>query len=118
MAENSNSILETVKKLLGSDEYFDQDLIVHINTTFAKLNQIGVGPKEGFAIEDETAVWSDYVTDINVQSMVKSYMVLQVKLLFDVNTASSYLIEEWNKKSAELEWRLNAFVDFKIGGES
>lgn len=114
MAASTNSILGSIRKMIAADNYFDSDLIVHINTVFAKLNQLGVGPEEGFEIEDESAEWSDYISDnITVLNMVKSYMELQVKLLFDISTASSYLIDEWNKKSDEYEWRLNAAVDFK-----
>lgn len=113
MTANTESILGSVKKLLGVEDYFDSDLIIGINTTFAKLQQIGVGPTDGFSISDGTTTWSEYTNDENVLNMVKSYMAIQVKLLFDISTASSYLIQELNKKSDELEWRLNAAVDFK-----
>lgn len=112
MAEvSTESILGSVKKLIGSDEYFDQDLILHINSVFSALQQMGVGPKEGFSITDDTTLWSEYTSDINIFNMVKSYMVLRVKLLFDISTASSYLIEQWRKECAEYEWRLNVAFD-------
>ena len=112
MDSTGNSILGSVRKLLGPDEYFDTDLIIHINTVFSILQQMGVGPDGGFFIEDESAVWSDYMNDEPILNMVKSYMVLKVRLLFDLSTASSSLIEEWNSKCAELEWRLNAACDY------
>lgn len=112
MAEvNTDSILYSVKKLIGSDEYFDQDLILHINSVFSALQQMGVGPKEGFSITDGEALWSDYTSNVKIMNMVKSYMVLRVKLLFDISTASSYLIEQWRKECAEYEWRLNVACD-------
>lgn len=112
MAEvNADSILGSVKKLIGSDAYFDQDLILHINSVFASLQQMGVGPEDGFAIIDDSTVWSDYTSDIKIMNMVKSYMVLRVKLLFDISTASSYLIEQWRKECSEYEWRLNVACD-------
>ena len=49
------SILQSVKKMLGIiPEYtnFDDDIIMHINSVFMILQQLGVGPKEGFAISD------------------------------------------------------------------
>ncbi len=113
MADNTNSILLSVKKLLGSDEYFNPDLIIHINTVFSKLTQMGVGPKEGFAIEDESTEWDEFTEDLPTLNMVKSYMFLQVKLLFDIATTSSYVIEMMKQESAELEWRLNSECDFK-----
>lgn len=102
------SILTSTKKLLGiSEEYehFDTDLIMHINTVFLNLTQIGVGPKNGFVIEDETSEWVDFIGDEATLQAVKSYMYLKVKLLFDP-PLSSAVIESTNRMIAELEWRL------------
>lgn len=107
-----DSILASVRKLLGSDSYFDTDLVIHINSVFSKLQQMGVGPKGGFAISDETATWGDYTNNEPVLNMVKTYMVLQVKLLFDITTASSYYVDNLKAQSAELEWRLNSACDY------
>lgn len=109
------SILTSIKKLLGiSEEYvqFDDDIIMHINTVFLNLTQLGVGPVEGFAIEDDSSEWSDFVDiDNNAQlHAIKSYMYLKVKLLFDPPLSSS-VIESINRMISELEWRLNAAVD-------
>lgn len=101
------SILDTVKKLLGiQPEYtnFDEDIIVHINTAFASLNQLGVGPVEGFLIYDNAAIWDDYITSCNL-TMIKSYIYLKVRKLFDPPT-SSVLMESMDRSIAELEWRL------------
>ena len=80
------SILTSIKKLIGiSEEYthFDADIIMHINSVFGTLNQLGVGPPEGFRIEDEYATWEDFSTDVNIQNSVKSYIYLKVRLIFD-----------------------------------
>ena len=70
MADSTNSILGTVSKLLGSeDEYFEPDLITHINSVFATLQQLGVGPEDGFSISDDTALWSDYTSDLKILNM-------------------------------------------------
>lgn len=111
-AESKDSILGSVRKLLGSDEYFDQDLILHINTVFSKLQQMGVGPEGGFSIEDGTTDWDEFTEDESILNMVKSYMVLQVRLLFDISTASSSLVDTMKEQSAELEWRLNSACDY------
>jgi hypothetical protein len=108
---STESILGSVKKLIGSDSYFDQDLVLHINSVFSALQQMGVGPEDGFSISDDTTLWGEYTNNINIMNMVKSYMVLRVKLLFDISTASSYLIEQWRKECAEYEWRLNVACD-------
>lgn len=108
------SILISIKKLLGiSDDYtqFDEDIIMHINTVFLNLNQLGVGPEEGFSIEDDSAEWSEFIGDNNAQlQAVKSYIYLKVKLLFDPPLSSS-VIESMNRMIAELEFRLNVAVD-------
>lgn len=107
------SILTSIKKLLGiTEEYtqFDDDIIMHINSVFLNLSQLGVGPEEGFTIEDDYATWEDYIgDDMNLQA-VKSYIYLKVKLLFDP-PLSSAVIESTNRMIAELEWRLNVAVD-------
>ena len=103
------SILTSIKKLLGiseDDSYWDQDIIVHINSVFSILTDLGVGPSEGFRIEDDLATWNDFIgTNINYES-VKSYMYLKVKLLFDTSTTSSAVIESINRMINEYEWRL------------
>lgn len=107
------SILTSIKKLLGiTEEYqhFDADLIMHINSVFSILTQLGVGPLEGFSIKDDSAVWSDFISDNKKIEMVKSYMHLKVKLLFDP-PLSSAVIEAMNRQISEFEWRLNAAVD-------
>lgn len=109
------SILTSIKKLLGvSADYhqFDDDIIMHINTVFLNLTQLGIGPETGFSIEDDSACWEDFVDVENNSQLhaIKSYMYLKVKLLFDPPLSSS-VIESMNRMIAELEWRLNVAVD-------
>ena len=107
------SILTSIKKLLGIEEeytQFDADIIMHINTVFLNLTQLGVGPDEGFLIEDDTAIWEDFIGDSSQLQAVKTYMYLKVKLLFDPPLSSS-VTESMNRMIAELEWRLNVAVD-------
>lgn len=111
------SILTSIKKLLGIQaEYtaFDQDLIIHINTAFAVLNQLNIGPSYGFVIEDESATWDEYITSCNL-TMVRSYIYMKVRLMFDPPT-SSVLVESMNSMISELEWRL--FLEGDKGGEN
>lgn len=116
---NTDSILISTRKLLGSDPYFDPDLIIHINSVFGILAQIGVGPEDGYAITDENDTWTDYISDNNkILNMVKSYMYFKVKIMFDSASDNSYLIDTFKQQAAELEWRLNIEVDpKKKGGE-
>ena len=107
------SILTSIKKLLGIPEdytQFDSDLIMHINTVFLNLTQLGVGPEEGFSIQNENDAWSDFIDNNAQLQAVKSYMYLKVKLLFDPPLSSS-VIESMNRMIAELEFRLNVAVD-------
>lgn len=102
------SILISIKKLLGIQKeytHFDDDIIMHINSVLMILTQLGVGPPEGFTIEDETSEWTDFV-DVNEITAVKTYVYDKVKLIFDP-PLSSAVIEAMNRRIAEFEWRLN-----------
>lgn len=108
-----DSILMTIRKLVCGDPYadhFDTDLLVHINACFSILNQLGVGPESGFVVTDETQSWSSYVADNRTLNMVKTYVTLKVKKIFDPPLTSSVL-EAMDKEISQLEWRLNVAVD-------
>lgn len=108
-----DSILMTIRKLVCGDPYadhFDTDLLVHINACFSILNQLGVGPESGFVVTDETQNWSSYVADNRTLNMVKTYVTLKVKKIFDPPLTSSVL-EAIDKEISQLEWRLNVAVD-------
>lgn len=109
------SILTSIKKLLGiTEEYehFDADIIMHINSVLMILTQLGVGPPEGFFIQDETSTWTDFVPDTMKIEAIKSYMYLKVKLLFDP-PLSSAVMESYNRQISELEWRITSEAESK-----
>lgn len=109
----ADSILNSIKKPLGiTEEYthFDEDLIMHINSVLFILNQLGVGPSEGFMITDKNDKWEDFIPDLNDVASVKTYVYLKVKLIFDPPLSSS-VMEAMNRQISELEWRLNVAVD-------
>lgn len=111
----NDSILNSVKLQLGIlPEYtvFDQQLILAINTAFSILHQLGVGPKDGYAIEDESNRWDEVVTKQSL-NMVKSYVFLKVKLLFDP-PATSFVLDAYNKQLSEMEWRINSEVETNV----
>lgn len=110
----TESILDSVKKLLGiGEDYgpFDHDIVMHINSVFMVLNQIGVGPKEVFTITGPDETWADFLTlgDTSLP-IVKSYVYLRVRLLFDPPLSSS-VADAMNRQVSEFEWRLNAAAD-------
>ena len=108
-----DSILMTIRKLVCGNPYadhFDTDLLVHINACFSILNQLGVGPENGFVVTDETQSWSSYSDNERILNMVKTYVTLKVKKIFDPPLTSSVL-EAMDKEIKELEWRLNVAVD-------
>lgn len=109
------SILTSVKKLLGITEEcedFDNDIIMHINSVFMVLTQLGVGPSEGFIIEDDSSTWDEFLPDLTKLQAVKSYIFMKVKLLFDPPTNSA-VTNSYNQLISEFEWRLNADADYK-----
>ena len=108
------SILTSIKKLLGINEdyeHFDADIIMHINSVFMILTQLGVGPSEGFTIEDDTTTWNDFLPDEKNLEGVKSYMHAKVRLLFDP-PISSAVMECMIRTINELEWRLNVSAEY------
>lgn len=109
------SILNSIKKMLGIGEdydHFDPDIIMHINTVFMTLTQLGVGPSEGFYIEDDTTSWLEFIPELTKLQAVKSYIYLKVRLLFDP-PSSSAVMEAMKQQIAELEWRLNVASETK-----
>ena len=111
------SILTSIKKLLGiSEDYtqFDQDLVMHINSALMVLNQLGIGPADGLFIEDSGTYWEDLLEGETNLELVKSYVYLKVKLLFDP-PLSSAVIESTNRMISEFEWRLCSAAEVKEG---
>lgn len=107
------SILTSIKKLLGITEdyeHFDTDIIMHINTVFMILMQLGVGPTNGFSISDDSAVWGDFLTSNQQLEAVKTYMYLRVKMMFDP-PQSGTVTQSTENLIKELEFRLNVEVD-------
>lgn len=103
------SILDSIKKLLGIEseyEAFDTDIIIHINSVFMVLNQLGVGPEVPFVIHGKDEEWTSFDPRIDLVEAVKSYMYLKIRLLFDPPT-SGVLHEAMERQIGELEWRLN-----------
>jgi hypothetical protein len=112
----TESILTSTKKILGIEEAyeaFDLDIVTHINSAFSTLTQIGVGPPQGFMIEDKTAVWSDLLGSDPRLLAVKQYVYLRVRFIFDP-PGSSYAVDAMSQQIKEQEWRLNTFMEQSI----
>lgn len=112
----NDSILDTTKAGLGieeDDDSFDNELIMHINSVLMIFDQLGLGSTDdGFRVKDGSETWSDYLLDPALLSAAQSDMVYRVKLMFDSSTMSSGLVQEYNNKIQELEWRLNVQAEF------
>lgn len=109
MGADADSVLDSVKKMLGVDlvdDSFDMELIIFINDVFSKLNQLAVGPTTTYVIDDRLDKWTDFLLDRADLNMVKTYMYLQVRITFDPPTNPS-LLENMMKRIQEYEWRLN-----------
>lgn len=114
------SILDDIRRAAGAEEWddaFDTDLIDYTNSVFMILTQMGIGPAEGYVIEDEDNQWSEFISDPVKYRLVKSYMGLKVRLLFDP-PLSSAVLQSMNNQIAEYEWRLTAAAELdKSNGE-
>lgn len=107
-----DSILTSIKKLLGINESydcFDADIIMYINSAFVTLSQIGVSEADEFSIEDDSKTWDDFIDDNIIVGMIKTYIYSKVKIMFDPPT-SSIVMEALNKSIMESEWRIQAAV--------
>lgn len=116
-----DSILTSIKEQIGiSAEYkqFDAHIIMHINSVFADLAQMGVGPSTGFSIWDDTAIWDDFISDSLLLQSVKSYMYLRVKVLFDSSSMGSATLASYERQIAQWEWRLNIAAESEISNET
>lgn len=113
----NESILNTIKKMLGlGDDYtaFDTDIIVHINSCFMTLNQLGVGPEKPFRISGKDETWTSFFgEDVNVEA-AKTYIYIGVKLVFDPPT-NSFVVEALKEIQKEYEWRLMVQKEEKEG---
>lgn len=115
MAEDS--ILTSTKKVLGVTEdftEFDIDIITHINSAFAVLNQLGVGPDDVLVIEDKEIGWDDFEAPPNQLSLVRSYIYLKTRMSFDPPT-TGFLIDAMNNVIKEQETRLSYFRETSLG---
>ena len=107
------SILISIKKLLGIEEnytHFDEEIKMQINSALMSANQLGLGPPDGFAIEDESATWAEFVKDRKDLHGIKTYIYHKVRLAFDPPQTGP-LVDAINKQIQELEWRLNVQVE-------
>lgn len=107
------SILTSIKKMLGiveECEDFDIDVMSHINTAFSTLHSVGVGPSEGFSIEDKNSTWADFSEDTPTANMAKSYIYHSAKLVFDP-PPNSFVVESMKTTKSEYEWRLQVRAD-------
>lgn len=108
---NSNSILDSTKKALGVGfdyDVFDPDIIMHINSAFSTLEQLGIGPDGGFAITDELATWDTFLGNDPRLNSVKTYVFLKVRYVFDP-PATSFVLNAMKEQIQEHEWRLNVY---------
>lgn len=111
----NQSILDSVKKVLGLGldyDVFDEEVLLHINSVLATLNQLGIGPDSGFYVEDRTATWQDFLGDDPNLNGVKSYLALSVRLLFDP-PQNSNITSAIKEQIKEFEWRANVYREDK-----
>lgn len=108
-----DSILLSIKKNLGlapDMDHFDVDLIITINSALNILTQLGVGPNEGFTIASSENTWDELITDEKRLNLVKTYVQLKTKVIFDPPTIGS-VSNSYAELIKELEWRINAQAD-------
>ena len=109
----TDSIFESVKKvvgLLGDDNSFDEDLLLHINSVVSTLRQLGLSIPADFYVRDDVQTWSDLLGEFRDLDLVKSYMTMKVRLMFDP-PSSSFGLKSMEEMVKEYEWRINVLTD-------
>ena len=109
----TDSIFSSVKKvvgLLGDDGSFDEDILLHINSVVSTLRQLGLSIPADFYVEDDVQTWSDLLGEFRDLDLVKSYMAMKVRLMFDP-PSSSFGLASMTEMVKELEWRINILTD-------
>ena len=108
-----DSILESIKKLLGAEEMdaFDDNLIIFINGALNILTQNGIGSPKGFSIKTGDETWEDFITNSNKElyEICKEYVYLKVRLVFDPQTGS--VLDYYQKQIEEDLWRIREQAD-------
>jgi hypothetical protein len=104
------SILDSVKKMLGIElehDFYDEAIVMHINSAFMTLHQLGIGPPEGFSISDNITEWTEFLSEeqLKLLGSLKTFIFLKVKLVFDPPT-SSYVLSSVDASIKEAEWRM------------
>ena len=114
---DSESILNSTKQKLGLTpdvvNEFDTDVIDAINMSISILTQMGIGPDTGYAIQSAKDKWSDYIGNDPRLTMVKSYIYLKTRLIFDP-PQSSYVLSSMTESAKELEWRLGMYNECPV----
>ena len=114
---DSESILDSIKQKLGLTPdvitEFDTDVTDAINMAISTLTQLGIGPSTGYAITSKEDKWTDYIGDDPRLTMVKTYVYLKTRMIFDP-PQSSYVMSSFEEQVKELEWRLNVYYECPV----
>lgn len=117
--QNTNSILDSTKKLLSiplESDYFDHDVLTYINSAFSTLKQLGAKIPSDFYVSDSTSTWDDIGGNPDVIPHIRSYVYLKVRMIFDPPTGG--VKEAYDNQIKELEWRINSEDDIHNKGEN
>lgn len=109
MKSDSESILYTIKKMLGLDpdyDPFDLEVMVDINAAFTMLRQLGVGPRRGFKITGDEEKWDDFLEDDTLVEMAKQFIYFRVKMVFEAASLQPSVIKALQEQADDLEWRM------------
>lgn len=104
------SILESIKKLLGAEnlEEFDDNIRIFINGGLNILTENGVGDPKGFRITENNETWSDFITNDNpiLYELCKDYIFLRTKILFDSEQIKGGTLTAYKEQMNEVLWRI------------
>lgn len=111
-------VLESIKKLIGfTEEYdaFNTDLTIYINSALDTIVQLG-GKVKGRLTIGGSETWSDIFDESTDLEMMKVYIYLRCRLVFDPPINASVL-ESIKEQIKEYEYRINLEIEYNNATE-
>ena len=105
-----DSILDTIKKMLGydvtADPQFDPTILVLINSAFSELSEIGVLSDSSYRVTSRVNTWSEAFGGRTDVDMIQTFVYLYVRIIFDP-PSSSFVLNALNEEKKRIEWRIS-----------
>ena len=110
---NDTTILKDIKSVLGlidDDNAYDGEILMHLNSAFMYLNQLGFGELYKPETIEETTTWEEVFSNRDYVNCIKPYIYKRVRLIFDP-PGSSIVMQSLENLIREDEYRIQSMLD-------